>query len=103
MPRPGGGPPAVVVLWCAARLAGRRERRGAMARRAVERPAKAMKAAKSQLRRAAAGKTARPPKPIALYYWPTPNGFKVSIMLEECRLAYSMIPVNIARGEQFDP
>ena len=42
-------------------------------------------------------------KPIDLYYWPTPNGFKISIMLEECRLPYTMIPVNIARGDQFKP
>ena len=42
-------------------------------------------------------------KPIALYYWPTPNGFKISIMLEECRLPYTMIPVNISAGEQFKP
>jgi GST-like protein len=42
-------------------------------------------------------------KPIELYYWPTPNGFKVSIMLEECGLAYKMVPVNIAKGEQFTP
>jgi len=41
-------------------------------------------------------------KPIELYYWPTPNGFKISIMLEECKLPYTMIPVNIARGEQFN-
>ena len=41
--------------------------------------------------------------PIDLYYWPTPNGFKISIMLEECRLPYTMIPVNIARGDQFKP
>src|SRR5260221_10389750 len=40
-------------------------------------------------------------KPIELYFWPTPNGWKVSIMLEECRLPYKVIPVNIARGEQF--
>jgi GST-like protein len=40
-------------------------------------------------------------KPIELYYWPTPNGQKVSIMLEECRLPYVVIPVNIARGDQF--
>src|SRR3954466_12042583 len=40
-------------------------------------------------------------KPIDLYFWPTPNGWKVSIMLEECRLPYNVIPVNIARGEQF--
>jgi GST-like protein len=42
-------------------------------------------------------------KPIDLYYWPTPNGWKVSIMLEECRLPYRVIPVNIARGDQFEP
>ena len=42
-------------------------------------------------------------KPIELYYWPTPNGFKISIMLEECRLPYTMIPVNISAGEQFKP
>jgi len=45
----------------------------------------------------------RPNKPIDLYYWPTPNGWKVSIMLEECRLPYNVIPVNIARGDQFKP
>jgi GST-like protein len=42
-------------------------------------------------------------KPIQLYYWPTPNGWKISIMLEECGLPYEVIPVNIARGEQFKP
>ncbi|MGH6665091.1 MAG: glutathione S-transferase N-terminal domain-containing protein, partial [Pseudolabrys sp.] len=42
-------------------------------------------------------------KPIELYYWPTPNGFKISIMLEECGLPYTMIPVNISKGEQFKP
>ncbi len=40
---------------------------------------------------------------IDLYYWPTPNGWKASIMLEECGLPYRMIPVNINRGEQFEP
>jgi GST-like protein len=40
---------------------------------------------------------------IDFYYWPTPNGWKVSIMLEECGLPYRMIPVNIGRGEQFKP
>ena len=48
-----------------------------------------------------APRTAR--KPIDLYYWPTPNGWKVSIMLEECGLPYKVIPVNIARGDQFKP
>lgn len=38
---------------------------------------------------------------IDLYYWPTPNGWKISIMLEECGLPYRMCPVNIGRGEQF--
>lgn len=42
-------------------------------------------------------------KPIELYYWPTPNGYKISIMLEECRLPYVVRPVNIAAGEQFRP
>jgi GSH-dependent disulfide-bond oxidoreductase len=40
---------------------------------------------------------------IDLHYWPTPNGWKISIMLEECGLPYRMIPVNIARGAQFEP
>ena len=48
-------------------------------------------------------KSARRRKPIDLYYWPTPNGWKITIMLEECRLPYNMIPVNIARGDQFKP
>ncbi len=40
---------------------------------------------------------------IDFYYWPTPNGWKISIMLEECGLAYRMVPVNIGRGDQFKP
>lgn len=40
---------------------------------------------------------------IDLYAWPTPNGHKVSIMLEECGLAYRVIAVDINKGEQFDP
>ena len=42
-------------------------------------------------------------KPIDLYYWPTPNGWKISIMLEECGLPYNVIPVNILSGQQFEP
>ncbi len=38
---------------------------------------------------------------IDLYYWPTPNGKKISIMLEECGLEYELKPVNIGRGDQF--
>ncbi|HJQ58669.1 MAG TPA: glutathione S-transferase N-terminal domain-containing protein [Vineibacter sp.] len=40
---------------------------------------------------------------IDLHYWPTPNGWKVSIMLEECGLPYRIVPVNIGAGEQFTP
>ena len=40
--------------------------------------------------------------PIELWYWPTPNGWKVSIALEEMGLPYELKPVNIGRGEQFD-
>jgi GST-like protein len=40
---------------------------------------------------------------IDLYYWPTPNGWKVSIALEEMELPYELRYVNIARGEQFAP
>jgi GSH-dependent disulfide-bond oxidoreductase len=42
-------------------------------------------------------------RPIALYYWPTPNGWKITIMLEECGLPYEIVPVNIGKGEQFTP
>ena len=40
---------------------------------------------------------------IMLYTWATPNGRKVSIMLEECALAYRVHPVNVGAGEQFEP
>ena len=40
---------------------------------------------------------------IDLYYWPTPNGWKISIMLEETGLPYCLHPVNIGNGEQFAP
>jgi GSH-dependent disulfide-bond oxidoreductase len=40
---------------------------------------------------------------IDLYYWPTPNGWKVTIMLEECGLPYNIKYVNIGVGEQFKP
>lgn len=38
-----------------------------------------------------------------LYYWPTPNGRKISLMLEELGLEYKVVPVNIAKGDQFKP
>jgi len=40
---------------------------------------------------------------IDLYFWPTPNGHKPAIMLEETGLEYTLKPVNILAGEQFDP
>lgn len=40
---------------------------------------------------------------ITLYTWGTPNGRKVSIMLEECALTYRVAPVDITRGEQKQP
>jgi GST-like protein len=42
-------------------------------------------------------------KAIDLYYWPTPNGWKISIALEEMSLPYNLHLVNISAGEQFDP
>ena len=42
-------------------------------------------------------------QPLDFYYWPTPNGWKISIMLEECALPYRMIPLDIGKGDQFTP
>lgn len=41
--------------------------------------------------------------PIKLYYWPTPNGWKISIMLEELGVPYDIEYVNIGAGDQFKP
>src|ERR1700679_208076 len=57
------------------------------------------KAAKKSAKKAAA----KAIKPIELYYWPTPNGHKISIALEEMKLPYVLKPVNIGAGEQFAP
>jgi len=40
---------------------------------------------------------------IDIYYWPTPNGQKATIMAEECGLKYTVKPINILKGEQFNP
>lgn len=40
---------------------------------------------------------------IELYYWPTPNGHKITIFLEEAGLEYEIHPINIGAGEQFQP
>ncbi|NVK35764.1 MAG: glutathione S-transferase N-terminal domain-containing protein [Rhodobacteraceae bacterium] len=42
-------------------------------------------------------------KAIELYYWPTPNGWKISIMLEELGVPYDVKLINIGKGEQFAP
>ena len=70
----------------------------------------ASKAAKRSTKRTASKRPARLPArrtgsaaSIELYFWPTSNGLKISIMLEECGLSYEIKPVNINRGEQFDP
>jgi GST-like protein len=40
---------------------------------------------------------------IDLHYWPTPNGHKITLFLEEVGLPYTVVPVNIGRGDQFKP
>ncbi|WEX07702.1 glutathione S-transferase N-terminal domain-containing protein [Chelativorans sp. AA-79] len=42
-------------------------------------------------------------KPIELHYWPTPNGYKITIMLEELGVPYEVRYVNIGKGDQFKP
>ena len=66
-----------------------------MARKSTKAPVKKTKA--RQL------KPKKPGKPITLYYWSTPNGHKISIMLEELGVPYEMRPININKGEQFAP
>ncbi|HWA62203.1 MAG TPA: glutathione binding-like protein [Caulobacteraceae bacterium] len=39
---------------------------------------------------------------IDVHYWPTPNGKKVTILLEECAIPYRIVPCNIGRGDQFE-
>jgi len=40
---------------------------------------------------------------IELYYWPTPNGHKITMFLEESGVAYHIVPLDIGKGEQFKP
>ena len=40
---------------------------------------------------------------IDLHYWPTPNGHKITIVLEESSAPYRILPVNIGAGDQFKP
>ena len=69
-----------------------------MARKSTKKPVKKTSAKAKAVRR-----KPRPAKPIALYYWPTPNGHKISILLEELGVPYEVHPVNIGQGEQFAP
>ena len=57
---------------------------------------------KKSAARKAGGKGKRQ-KPIEVYFWPTPNGYKITCALEEMGLPYVIKPVNIARGDQFKP
>jgi GST-like protein len=50
-----------------------------------------------------ADKPRRPKKMIELYYWPTPNGHKITMFLEEAGLDYTIHPVDISAGDQFKP
>ena len=59
------------------------------------------KPAKPQAKKVARRSAAARARPIELYYWPTPNGWKISIMLEECALPYEVRPVDISKGDQF--
>ena len=88
-----------------ARIAKRSSARSVRPAQRSSRPAKKAGAASVKPRAAKAPVRAKPAKqrPIELFYWPTPNGWKISIMLEECRLPYVVRPVNIAAGEQFAP
>ena len=63
----------------------------------------ARKSTRKSVKRGKAPVRRQPAKPIALYYWPTPNGHKVSIMLEELGVPYTVHPVDIGKGQQFEP
>ncbi len=62
-----------------------------------------LEAKRAAAKRNGSERAAAQQKPIELYYWPTPNGWKISIMLEECGLPYVVRPVDISKGEQFAP
>jgi GST-like protein len=59
------------------------------------------KSRKSAVRKSSAKPAQR--KPIEIFYWPTPNGVKITAMLEECGVPYVIRPVNIGKGDQFKP
>jgi len=84
-----------VEQFCGAFFIGREFAMKRVRARSKRISAAGIKRRKAKPRRAAA--------PIELYYWPTPNGWKISIMLEECGLPYVIRPVDISKGEQFTP
>lgn len=88
-----GGKSSTTASRAAAKTTG-----GGAAPRAAKKTSAAGKAP-----RASARTTAPRRAPIELFYWPTPNGWKISIMLEECRLPYVVRPIDITRGAQFEP
>jgi len=65
----------------------------------------ARKSTKKAVKKTPAKAKTRPKttKPIALYYWSTPNGHKISIMLEELGVPYEVHPIDIGKGDQFAP
>ena len=65
----------------------------------------AKKSTKKRVKKASVVRRKVPPstKPIALYYWSTPNGHKISLMLEELGVPYGVHFVDINKGEQFAP
>ena len=73
-----------------------------MARAKTKKTAKS-KPAKAKSKKKTSKPVVKAAKPIDLYYWPTPNGFKITIFLEEAKVPYNLHPVNISKGEQFNP
>src|SRR5277367_6807240 len=72
--------------------------------RAVPHPSTAVGPNRRLGLRSHATATAREPDTmIDLHYWPTPNGKKVTILLEEAAIPYNIVPVHIGRGDQFTP
>jgi GSH-dependent disulfide-bond oxidoreductase len=88
-----------------AKKSGTKPARKSGAKSASKPATKPARAKSARVRKRPAPTNARPlhQAPIELYYWPTPNGWKISIMLEECGLPYAVLPVNISKGEQFSP
>jgi len=74
----------------------------AKSRKKISKPRRAPKPGNAGKPSAAKASPARP-KVVTLYYWPTPNGHKASIMLEELGIPYAVHPIDIGKGEQFAP